>query len=312
MRSQPSRSFHDLVNVGHDTQPQRQPDELHQPPPVNLPHQTNPQPQQLTPEQQQEQQQQLQQHLRNGVAGVLHPHNPQVGAAGPRVIQAWPHIWMLLRLIIVVWLFTFTTPNLSWTQWSIMVCLAVCTFIMSTGLLNGMAERVWQPVARHLENLIRPVDQRPGGGANGQPGAQQGEPDPAQMAARLLAEQRARETWVAGQVRRLERAGLLFLASIAPGVAERHIANLEAEARAERQRREEEEAAAARAAEEAAAAAAAAAEGNEANTEGEKPSGEDTSDTRPEASSVEAAEPDVGGQNDQQEAQAAREPLIAL
>jgi hypothetical protein len=74
------------------------------------------------------------------------------------------------------------------------------------------------------------------------------------MARRLVAQHQGQDNWVLSQVRRLERAGLLFLASIAPGVAERHIANLEAAARAERERREAE----AREAEAAAAAAAAA------------------------------------------------------
>jgi hypothetical protein len=71
------------------------------------------------------------------------------------------------------------------------------------------------------------------------------------MAARLVAERQGPDGWLLTQMRRLERAGLLFLASIAPGVAERHIANLEAAARAERERREAEarEAAAAREAE---------------------------------------------------------------
>lgn len=57
--------------------------------------------------------------------------------------------------------------------------------------------------------------------------------------------ERRRQSWFTAQVRRIERAGLLFLASIAPGVAERHIANLEAETRAEEARRREEEEAAA-------------------------------------------------------------------
>jgi len=43
--------------------------------------------------------------------------------------------------------------------------------------------------------------------------------------------------------RRLERAGLLFVASIAPGVAERHIAQLEAQERAAELARAGEEAA---------------------------------------------------------------------
>jgi regulator of protease activity HflC (stomatin/prohibitin superfamily) len=72
------------------------------------------------------------------------------------------------------------------------------------------------------------------------------------MAARLVAE-RGRDS----VLRQIERASLLFLASIAPGVAEGHIANLEAEARAERQRLEAEAEAARRQQEEQTEAAAA-------------------------------------------------------
>ncbi|RYP48977.1 hypothetical protein DL768_005249 [Monosporascus sp. mg162] len=111
-------------------------------------------------------------------------------------------------------------------------------------------------VEAHLENLIPLADHhqdaQPARAANAQGGngnaanaeAQRGL-DPADTAARLVQQRRERNAnWLANQVRRLERAGVLFLASIAPGVAERHIAHLEAEARAERQRRETEEAAA--------------------------------------------------------------------
>lgn len=84
---------------------------------------------------------------------------------------------------------------------------------------------------------------QPGQEGDNNPAAQDGrrrlEPDPAQTAARLV-EQRRNDNghWLLDQIRRLERAGLLFLASIAPGVAERHIANMEAAERAERERQE--------------------------------------------------------------------------
>ncbi|KAK1240602.1 hypothetical protein MKX07_004630 [Trichoderma sp. CBMAI-0711] len=134
-----------------------------------------------------------------------------------------------------------------------------------TGLLAGVAEQAWRPLGRHLEHVFPAMDpghlrgQGVAAGRDGAPEADQnGTPDPAQMAARLVAERRGQESWIAGHLRRLERAGLLFLASIAPGVAERHIANLEAEARAQEARRREAET----------AAAAAAAESN-ANQENE-------------------------------------------
>ncbi|KAL2670792.1 hypothetical protein Neosp_014594 [[Neocosmospora] mangrovei] len=146
-------------------------------------------------------------------------------------------------------------------------------FVISTGVLNGVPDHIWRPLGRHLENLI-PMEQprRPHAGPQGalqrggdQNGQARQEPNPEDMARRLVAQHQGPESWIISQVRRLERAGLLFLASIAPGVAERHIANLEAAARAERERREAE-----------AAAAAAVAQENENNETQETAQGENT------------------------------------
>ncbi|OLN97591.1 hypothetical protein CCHL11_01304 [Colletotrichum chlorophyti] len=188
-----------------------------------------------------------------------HPNNPGIA---PLIAQIWPHFWLLVRLSLFVW--WFTSPNASWSRWLTVIFIAICIFVMNTGLLNNYFDQAVGPVRRHMENLIplaapnnpnepvRPQDGQPVLGANGHP-------DPARAAARLVAQRRHNNAnWLMDQVRRLERAGLLFLASIAPGVAERHIAHLEAEARAERQRQEEAESA---------AAAAAAAAANTGNTE---------------------------------------------
>lgn len=138
--------------------------------------------------------------------------------------------------------------------------VATVVFLVNTGLFNRMANDWFNPIRQHLEGLLPlagPAPNRnrgnepaaanagPGQEANNnndhapQAGQQQGDPDPAQVAARLVEQHRERNAnWLLNQIRRLERAGLLFLASIAPGVAERHIAHLEAEARAERDRQE--------------------------------------------------------------------------
>jgi len=214
---------------------------------------------------------------------VLPPNNPGAGA----VAAVWPHIWLLVRLVLFVW--WFTTPNSSWSRWATVISLAIAVFVVNTGLLDGVANQAWGPFRRHLEGLLPLADANPPGGqeaalvhplmpaqgnnAGGAPvppnqPVARAEPDPAQAAARLVEQRReANASWVMDQIRRVERAGLLFLASIAPGVAERHIAHLETEARAERQRRE---------AEEAAAIAAA----NAAET-GERGSGEDQPQEEP-------------------------------
>ncbi|KAH8664158.1 hypothetical protein BX600DRAFT_512221 [Xylariales sp. PMI_506] len=178
--------------------------------------------------------------------GAVHPGNLHVRAVA--LAQIWPHVWMVMRLILFIW--WFTTPTASWYRWFTVISIALVVFLINTGLLNPVAEQVWTPIRRHLENLMPLADNhgrhRPAGAENAIAGQRDGadeadrrDLDPADTAARLLQERRnANANWLMGQVRRLERAGILFLASIAPGVAERHIAHIEAEARAERQRRE--------------------------------------------------------------------------
>lgn len=248
--------------------------------------------------------------------GVGHPHaNVQIRAIA--LGQIWPHIWMILRLILFIW--WFTSPTSSWSRWFTVITIAVTLFLFNAGLLNPLAEQAWVPMRRHLENLMpladnhgrNPVARRRHGQANNASGGQQPtNPDPADTAERLVQERRqANANWFLNQVRRLERAGILFLASIAPGVAERHIANVEAEARAERQRQE---AAEATAAEATAAEAARAAEENQESTDTQAgqdghngPASDETTQSNgagPEQQ--EAGNPDRPG--------GAEEPLIAI
>lgn len=172
--------------------------------------------------------------------GQADPDNPNEAGLPPLLLQVWPHIWLIFRLAIFVWF--FTSPQSSWSRWLSVVGMAVFIFILSIGALHNFADLAWRPIAQQLENMLPRLEQPQAEGAQGQ---ENRDPEPAELAARLIA-QREQENWIQGQIRRIERAGLLFLASIAPGVAERHIANLEAEARAERQRREAEAAEAAR------------------------------------------------------------------
>ncbi|KAI1135227.1 hypothetical protein F5Y05DRAFT_421655 [Hypoxylon sp. FL0543] len=278
-------------------------------------HRTGPEPQH-PPEQHQQHglppppQHQPQPHLGHAVARA---DNPQVQAI--RLAQLWPYIWMIIRLGLFIWL--FTSPSSSWSRWFTAISIAIVVFLANTGLLNPLAEQVWVPLRRHLDNVIGNLIALADGhhedaqaaanvhGANNADAAnpgQQGEPDPADTAARLVQQRRnANANWLMDQVRRLERAGILFLASIAPGVAERHIAQLEAEARAERTRREAE-----------AAAAAAAAE---------QPQDSEEQRQNTENHEGENGTRDSGGQNqviegdrndDNNERRPAEEPLIAL
>jgi hypothetical protein len=187
------------------------------------------------------------------------PHgNPGAGALGARI---GPMIWLILRLAGFVWF--FTAGNSSWPRFVMITALAIIVFIINTGIFNGIAEAMWGPVRRHVEALIplagpeaalvpavnaaaipqqlQQVPVREGRAADGPgPRRRRGELDEVEVAARLIRQQReARGDWWLTQVRRIEHAALLFLASLVPGVGERHIAAREAAANAaeaERQR----------------------------------------------------------------------------
>ena len=183
-------------------------------------------------------------------ARPMHPRNPG-GAA--LVAQLWPHVWLIMRLSLFVW--WFSSPQTSWSRWLLLISIAIFIFILNTGLLNSVVEQVWGPVRRHFEDLVplqagparqgRDITRQEDGPAVGQAGnhpndAHGGDPNPADMAARLVEQRRqANHNWIQDQVNRVERAALLFLASLAPGIAERHIQNVEREQqRREREQRE--------------------------------------------------------------------------
>lgn len=195
--------------------------------------------------------------------------NPVAGALGARI---GPLIWLIIRLAGFVWF--FTAGNNSWPRFIMITALAVVVFIINTGIFNGVAEAFWAPVRRHVEALIPLAGPEaalvPAVNAAAIPRQQQPEPeqhhgearpadvprrrrrrgelDEAEVAARMILQQRAAGAgWWQAQIRRIEHAALLFLASLVPGVGERHIAAREAAANAaeaERQRETEAQAAA--------------------------------------------------------------------
>lgn len=191
--------------------------------------------------------------------GAVHA-NPGGGALGA---QIWPMIWLIIRLAGFIWF--FTAGNNSWSRFFMITALAVVVFFVNTGIFNGIAETLWGPVRRHIEVLIplagpeaalvpaanAAIPQRQAAApAGNEPRVRRrrGELDEREVAARLLEQRRqADQGWLVAQVRRAEHAALLFLASLVPGVGERHIAAREAEANAaeaERQRQIEADAAA--------------------------------------------------------------------
>lgn len=192
------------------------------------------------------------------------PHgNPGAGALAA---QIGPMVWLIVRLMGFIWFFTAGNPT--WSRWFMVTGVAVLVFIVNTGIFNGIFEQLWGPVRRHVEALIplagpeaaqipaidaaiprvrNAAERQAQANREAAPqlqeqGRRRGEPDPAQVAAHLLQQHRQRNApgWLVTQVRQAEHALLLFLASLVPGVGERHIAAREAEANAaeaERQRR---------------------------------------------------------------------------
>lgn len=195
----------------------------------------------------------------NPPAPAVNPPHGNPGA-GALAAQLAPILWLLLRLSFFVWF--FASGNTTWTRFILICTLATVMFIAQTGLFNGLAEQLWGPIRRHLEALIPlagpdaalvpaanaaaiPLAAPPAGGNDEvNPGLRQrrrnGEPDQAVVAATILERhRRANQGWLYTQFRRIEHSMLLFLASLVPGVGERHIAAREAEAiaaEAERQR----------------------------------------------------------------------------
>ncbi|KAK0674054.1 hypothetical protein QBC41DRAFT_310250 [Cercophora samala] len=215
-------------------------------------------------------------------AQVAAPGNPPLarppqfghqGNPGGWMVAAWPTLWLIIRLAAFAFWFSYSNP--SWERWVSLGIASLILLAFHTGILNAIVNEVFQPIREHIENLIpNPEPQRPV--HNGPAGAEQADNlDPAETARRLVAQRRnANGNWLQNQARWLERAGILLLASLAPGVAERHIQQLEAREREERRAAEEaaeRERAAAQAAQEAQEAGTA----QEAQAEGQQPGQED-------------------------------------
>ncbi|CAK7274572.1 hypothetical protein SEPCBS57363_006232 [Sporothrix epigloea] len=221
----------------------------------------------------------------------LRPNNPGAGA----VAAMWPYVWLLVRLTIFVW--WFTTPTASWTRWTTVIMVAIFLFVFNTGVLDEAFNQALAPVRAHFDGFIHgpnaagvavqhegvdgqagraapetqnvpaPTEQPTGQAAATSETADESvhhavaaEPDPYAAAARLVAERRRNNgRRLMSFARWLERAGIMFIASLAPGIAERHVALAEERDREERRRLQEAAEAQVHAENEAVAAAAAAA-----------------------------------------------------
>lgn len=218
---------------------------------------TEPSPQAQSPFEQQQPQQQP--HLQPEQQGQIN----QVRDLARLLLPMGGHLWLLIRLFGFVYFFTGGGGNL---RTIILALCALVVFVAQTGALRPFLQSIWEPLRRHVENILplaatdRPLagqaqEVNPGNNPNAIEGQRApgvpAVPTPRQGAERLLREQERRDGGVLRQnLRRLERAVALFLASLVPGVGERHIAARDAaevarrdeeRTRAENARREEEQ-----------------------------------------------------------------------
>ena len=159
------------------------------------------------------------------------------------------HLWLLIRLFGFVYFFT---AGAGWRRTVLLGLIASLVFIAQTGIFRPVLQGIWDPIRRHAEGLVPlAANERPragvggarndGNGTDTQPGNRG--PTPQEAAERLLQERERQDISLVRQsLRRVERAVALFVASLVPGVGERHIAAREAaEAARQAEAREMEE-----------------------------------------------------------------------
>ncbi|TQS34697.1 hypothetical protein Golomagni_04908 [Golovinomyces magnicellulatus] len=188
------------------------------------------------------------------------PDPPQANLrAGGIGLQVGQILWLIIRLVVLFLL--FTAGNSSWTRWLMASGIAFIVIIAFTGFLNGVVQQVWIPIRRHLEALVplgpvhnQNVPLQPNG-VHGPAGDEDravqmrlpeniningNEPNPLDYPGRGIDQQiRSNSELVMTQIRRLEQSLILFVASLVPGVSERHIAHREALANREAERQQQ-------------------------------------------------------------------------
>ena len=145
------------------------------------------------------------------------------------------HLWLMVRLFGFVYFFT---AGAGWRRTILLGLAAVLVFAAQTGVFRPAIRGLWDPIQRHIEGLVPLAgnERRPPGAAGGDDGGNRTspqsasrEPTPQEAAERLLRERERRDgNLLRRGIRRTERAIALFVASLVPGVGERHIAAREA------------------------------------------------------------------------------------
>ena len=138
------------------------------------------------------------------------------------------HLWLLIRLFGFVYFFT---SGAGWHRTILLCACAVVVFIGQTGVFRPIQQALWDPFRRHIEGLVPLAGNNGDIIANNDRGTLNGQgltvplPTPQQVAERLLRERNDQGNGMVRRIiRRIERATALFVASLVPGVGERHIA----------------------------------------------------------------------------------------
>ncbi|KAF7509779.1 hypothetical protein GJ744_007474 [Endocarpon pusillum] len=178
---------------------------------------------------------------RQAAAGADANANADANNEALRTIMS--RVWTFVKLYFVI--FMFTEPG-TWFRWGCIFAAAFVAFMPRTTVFRGFATRLQEQVDGLVQPPAMPVPAMPppavpgrreneaqlreGGPATDtrtpEEGVRrQGEPDPTATAARLVEEHRQRQPndmlW--DSLQRAERAIGLFVASLIPGVGERHV-----------------------------------------------------------------------------------------
>lgn len=139
-----------------------------------------------------------------------------VGRQGQFFARNARRIWLFIRLYFFCYLFS---DSGTWSR-VILVCVAVLLSLLSeSGAPQEIQRVVFGPIQRHLEGLVHI-----GGEGVNRPGQQPAGPQGEQLQNRAGGPAGVDTTpGIQQQLRRVERSVALFLASLVPGVGERHI-----------------------------------------------------------------------------------------
>lgn len=210
-----------------------------------------------------------QQHLADGQNAQAAQQAANGGIQDPLALQAiLNHFWMLFRILIFAYF--LLGANLGWQRPVILMAVGAGFWVVRMGVLGqgGAVRRWWDgvvgvPGRQAQAQVVNGGERRDGGagqvarpeevgrqanqGGNADGNGRQRMPAPEQVAQRLLNEaegrNQQRRNWLREQIRPVERAVALFVASLWPGIGEAHV-------REQRRLQQEEEVARRRAAEE--------------------------------------------------------------